>query len=127
VAWAWLALWHSDRAVTLAGAALALSGYAVTATALYNLIIESTPTERTGEATGLTYVLFTAFFAVGAQIIFALLSSSRVSGAQLGMGQLDFPSNAAFVLGFVYIAATGLLGFGLATLLPKFRVAARAP
>ena len=127
LAWAWLALWHSDRAVTLAGAALALSGYAVTATALYNLIIESTPTERTGEATGLTYVLFTAFFAVGAQIIFALLSTSRVSGAPQGLGQVDFPSNSAFVLGFAYIAATGLVGFALAALLPRFRAAARAP
>jgi MFS family permease len=117
VAWAWLALWHGDRGITLAGAALALGGYAVTATALYNLILESTPPERTGEATGLTYVLFTAFFAVGAQIIFALLSTSRVASA--AHGALDFPSNAAFTLGFGYIAATGVLGFLLATRLPR--------
>lgn len=117
VAWGWLALWHGDRGITLAGAALALSGYAVTATALYNLILESTPPQRTGEATGLTYVLFTAFFAVGAQIIFALLGTSRVVSA--AHGALDFPSNAAFTLGFGYIAATGVVGFLLATRLPS--------
>jgi hypothetical protein len=123
VAWGWLALWHGDRGITLAGAALALSGYAVTAAALYNLILESTPAERTGEATGLTYILFTAFFAVGAQIVFALLGTSRVANA--AHGALDFPSDAAFTLGFGYIAATGVLGFLLATRLP--RTPERAP
>src|SRR6202035_3037812 len=34
VAWTWLAMWHGDRGVTLAGAALALGGYAVTMTGL---------------------------------------------------------------------------------------------
>jgi MFS family permease len=124
-AWAWLALWHADRGVTLAGAAFALSGYAVTATALYNLIIESTPPERTGEATGLTYVLFTAFFAVGAQIIFALLGTSHVGDA--AHGGLEFPSNAAYTLGFGYIAATGVVGFLLATLLPRHQQKASLP
>jgi MFS family permease len=117
VGWTCLVVWHGDRAVTLAGSALALSGYAATATALYNLIIESVPVQRTSEATGLTYVLFTAFFAVGAQIIFALLGSSRVTDA--AHGRLDFPSDAAFKLGFGYIAATGVVGFLLATQLPR--------
>jgi predicted MFS family arabinose efflux permease len=120
VAWAWLAVWHGDRGITLAAAAFALSGYAVTATALYNLIIESTPQERTGEATGLTYVFFTAFFAVGAQIIFALLGTSHVAG------HVELPSDAAYTLGFGYIAATGVLGFLLASLLPRQRRGGRA-
>ena len=122
VAWTWLAVWHSDRGVTLAAAAFALSGYAVTATALYNLIIESTPQERTGEATGLTYVFFTAFFAVGAQIIFALLATSHVAAAHVAggaQGNFEFPSDAAYTLGFGYIAATGVLGLLLASLLPR--------
>lgn len=116
-AWTCLALWHGDRFVTLAGAALALSGYAVTMTGLYNLIIESTPPERTGEATGLTYVFFTAFFAVGAQIVFALLGTGHA--ADPTHGAAVFPSNGAFVLGFGYIAATGVVGFLLATQLPR--------
>jgi hypothetical protein len=116
-AWTWLALWHGDRGVTLAGAALALSGYAITMTGLYNLIIESTPARRTGEATGLTYVLFTAFFAVGAQIVFALLETGHVADPAHGPGV--FPSNGAYVLGFGYIAATGVVGFLLATQLPR--------
>jgi MFS family permease len=116
-AWTFLAVWHGDRGITLAGAALALSGYAVAMTGLYNLIIESTPPERTGESTGMTYVFFTAFFAVGAQIVFALLQSGRVADpANSGVG---FPSDGAYVLGFVYIAATGVLGFLLATQLPR--------
>lgn len=116
-AWTWLALWHGDRGITLAGAALALSGYAVAMTGLYNLIIESTPKERTGEAIGLTYVLFTAFFAVGAQIMFALLSVGHgVTSA--AHGPAVFPSDGAYILAFGYIAATGVLGFLLATRLP---------
>jgi MFS family permease len=125
IAWIWLALWHGDRGVTLAGAALALGGYAVTMTGLYNLIIESTPPERTGEATGMTYVFLTAFFAVGAQIVFALLESGRVVNP--AHGGLAFPSDGAYVLGFAYIAATGVLGFILATQLPRRGKAAAVP
>jgi hypothetical protein len=117
VAWTWLALWHGDRGITLAGAGLALGGYAAAMTGLYNLIIESTPAERTGEAIGLTYVLFTAFFAVGAQIVFALLAMGRATNA--AHGAAVFPSDGAYVLAFGYIAATGLLGFLLATRLPR--------
>jgi MFS family permease len=123
-AWTWLALWHGDRGVTLAGAALALSGYAVTMTGLYNLIIESTPARRTGEATGLTYVLFTAFFAVGAQVVFALLETGHAVDPVHGPGV--FPSNGAYVLGFGYIAATGVVGLLLATQLP-WRKRTQAP
>jgi hypothetical protein len=94
-------------------------------TGLYNLIIESTPPERTGEATGMTYVFLTAFFAVGAQIVFALLESGRVvNPAHAG---LAFPSDGAYVLGFAYIAATGVLGFILATQLPRHAKAAAVP
>ena len=117
VAWSWLALWHSNLVVTLGGAALALAGYAVGMTGLYNLIIESTPPERTGEAVGLTYVLFTAFFAVGAQIAFTLLSVDQVTSA--AHGGASFPSNGAYVLTFGYIAATGIVGFLLALRLPR--------
>jgi hypothetical protein len=94
-----------------------LAGYSITACGLYNLIIESTPTQRTSEATGFTYVLFTAFFAVGAQIIFALLRTSRIVEPLHGIG--DFPSQAAFSLSFGYIALTGLVGVGVALRLPN--------
>ena len=116
LAWTCLALWHGGRAETLAGAALALSGYAVTATALYNLIIDAVPERQTGEATGLTYVLFTAFFGIGAQIVFALLATARVGSAAHGLA--DFPSDHAYRLGFGYIAATGIVGLLLAGRLP---------
>jgi hypothetical protein len=94
-----------------------LAGYSITACGLYNLIIESTPIRRTSEATGFTYVLFTAFFAVGAQIIFALLRTSRIAEPLHGSG--DFPSQGAFSLSFAYIALTGLVGVGVALRLPN--------
>jgi MFS family permease len=119
VAWTWLALLHGDRGITLAGAGLALGGYAVAMTGLYNLIIESTPAERTGEAIGLTYVLFTAFFAVGAQIVFALLTVGQTTSTTHGAAV--FPSDGSYILTFGYIAATGVLGFVLATRLPRQR------
>jgi hypothetical protein len=74
-------------------------------------------TRRTSEATGFTYILFTAFFAVGAQVIFALLRASRI--VEPLHGSADFPSQAAFSLSFAYIALTGLMGIGVALRLPN--------
>jgi MFS family permease len=117
LSWGSLVIVHPPLAMTVSIAALTLAGYSITACGLYNLIIESTPTQRTSEATGFTYVLFTAFFAVGAQIIFALLRTSRIVEPLHGIG--DFPSQAAFSLSFGYIALTGLVGVGVALRLPN--------
>jgi MFS family permease len=117
LSWGSLIVMHLPLAPTVSIAAVALAGYSITACGLYNLIIESTPRERTSEATGFTYILFTAFFAVGAQIIFALLHASQILDPLHAGG--DFPSQTAFSLGFGYIALTGLLGFGVALRLPN--------
>ncbi len=117
LAWGLLVPTQLSLGATVSIAWLTLAGYAVTSCGLYNLIIESTPPERTSEATGFTYVLFTAFFAVGAQILFALLRTSRiVDPLHAGM---DFPSRHAFSLCFGYIALTGLMGMIIASRLPK--------
>ena len=70
--------------------------------------------------TGFTYILFTAFFAVGAQLIFVLLRTSRL--VEPLHSSADFPSQAAFSLSFAYIALTGLMGIGVA-----LRLANRQP
>jgi MFS family permease len=117
LSWGSLVFVHPPLAPTVSIAAVTLAGYSITACGLYNLIIESTPTQRTSEAMGFTYVLFTAFFAVGAQIIFALLRTSRIVEPLHGI--VDFPSQAAFSLSFGYIALTGLVGVGVALRLPN--------
>ena len=117
LSWGSLVFVRPPLAPTVSIAAVTLAGYSITACGLYNLIIESTRTERTSEAMGFTYVLFTAFFAVGAQIIFALLRTSRILEPLNGIA--DFPSQAAFSLSFGYIALTGLVGVGVALRLPN--------
>lgn len=117
LSWGSLVFVHLPLALTVLIAAVTLAGYSITACGLYNLIIELTPAHRTSEATGFTYVLFTAFFAVGAQIIFTLLRAGRIVEPLSGIG--DFPSQAAFTLSFGYIALTGLVGVGVALRLPN--------
>jgi MFS family permease len=117
LSWGSLVFVHPSLAPTVSIAAVTLAGYSITACGLYNLIFESTPTRRTSEATGFTYILFTAFFAVGAQVIFALLRTSRI--VEPLHSSADFPSQAAFSLSFAYIALTGLMGIGVALRLPN--------
>jgi predicted MFS family arabinose efflux permease len=118
LAWGSLAVSQPPLASTVSIGALALGGFSVAYCGLYNLIIESTPEERTSEATGFTFALFNAFFAVGAQILFALLRTSRVANP---LDMLDFPSRRAFSLTFGYVALTCIIGMAIALRLPKHK------
>jgi MFS family permease len=116
VAWACLIPLHRSVVLFVPGAMLCSFGLAFAQTAVYNLIIEATPAQQTGEATGLLYVFFSCFFAVGAQAVFTLLQGASVSN-----GGASFPAAQSYVVVFGYVAGSALLGLFIAYALPKRR------
>ena len=114
VAWASLITLHRSLTLFVPGAVLCSFGLAFASTALYNQIVETTPAHQTGEATGMLYVVFSCFFAVGAQAVFALLSSTS---ARHGGGALA--AQSGYVSVFAYIACSSIAGLLIAYTLPK--------
>jgi MFS family permease len=106
-AWLLLLLVHDEFWQVMTAAVLSTCGYAFLMPALHNLIAKASPPERASEAAGTNYVIFACFMAVGSQVIFALLSTGRVSGP-VNSG-LSFPSASAWLLEFGYIAAMCVL------------------
>ncbi|SEK08705.1 Major Facilitator Superfamily protein [Paraburkholderia diazotrophica] len=114
LAWASLIVLHRSLLLFVPGAVLCSFGLAFASTALYNQIVETTPAHQTGEATGMLYVFFSCFFAVGAQAVFALLR-----GAAAGHDGASFPADSGYVSVFVYIACSSIVGLLIASMLPK--------
>lgn len=114
VSWASLILLHRSLALFIPGAVLCSFGLAFASTALYNQIVEATAAHQTGEATGMLYVFFSCFFAVGAQAVFALLGSVS---AKHGDGALA--AESGYVSVFAYIACSSIAGLLIAYTLPK--------
>ncbi len=115
-AWGALALWHGSPTIVLALAVGCSVGLAIAQGGIYNVIIDATPRERTGEATGLTYVFLACFFAVGAQCLFAILATSTVPQPN---GEGTLPGDAAFAASFGFVAAMAGLAFLTALALPR--------
>jgi MFS family permease len=114
--WASLIVLHRSVLLFVPGAMLCSFGLAFAHTAVYNLIIEATPAEQTGEATGLLYVFFSCFFAVGAQAVFTLLQGASVSD-----GGTSFPAAQSYETVFGYVAGSALAGLIVAYALPRHR------
>ncbi|EEA01634.1 major facilitator superfamily MFS_1 [Burkholderia sp. H160] len=113
-AWASLVVLHRNLLLFVPGAVMCSFGLAFASTSLYNQIVEATPAPQTGEATGMLYVFFSCFFAVGAQAVFALLR-----GAAAGHDGASFPADSGYVSVFVYIACSSIAGLLIASMLPK--------
>jgi MFS family permease len=124
VTWGALAVSHGSTVVVMALAVGCSLGLAIAQGGIYNVIVEATPPERTGEATGLTYVFLACFFAVGAQALFALLATDRVSIS--GGSAATFPSDVAFSLSFGFVSVMAGLAFLTALLLPPHKARDRA-
>ncbi|PRX96874.1 MFS transporter [Paraburkholderia sp. BL25I1N1] len=116
ITWTSLILLRSNLLLFVPGAMLCSFGLAFAHTAVYNLIIEATPAEQTGEVTGLLYVFFSCFFAVGAQAVFTLLQ-----GASVNEGGATFPAAQSYVAVFGYVAGSALAGLAIAYVLPRRR------
>jgi MFS family permease len=116
-AWASLIVLHRNLLLFVPGAVLCSFGLAFASTALYNQIVEATPAHQTGEATGMLYVFFSCFFAVGAQAVFALLR-----GGAAGHDGTSFATDSGYVSVFAYIACSSMVGLLIASMLPKRRL-----
>jgi MFS family permease len=74
--------------------------------AVPNTVLNGVPIERSSEVTGLTSVIRATASAAGAQTIAILLATSRVVDPRSGV---DYPSNDAYQLTFIWIAGTALI------------------
>jgi MFS family permease len=117
IGWATLAVYHETLWFLVMMFVVVGGAIAFVMSATPNLIIEVSPPGRTSEATGLSYVFRAVALAAGAQICATLLASSTVTGPD----GATFPSEAAYVLTFSFIAATAALQVVLMFLLPQRR------
>jgi MFS family permease len=108
IGWSVNAIFHGSLWLLVGMCALGTVCISLAQTAAYTLIIQATPEQRTSEAVGLTSVLISVLMAVGAQVITALLATSRISDGASASGA--FPSDQAYTLTFGFIALVSVLG-----------------
>jgi MFS family permease len=118
LAWLLLAVAHATIGQTLIAAALIVAGFSLVLPALYVLVVQAVPDERTSEATGMTYVVMATSMAVGAQILFGILASDTISSVD--HGAIRLPTERAHVSTFLYVVAMCI--FCLVTLLSLGKV-----
>ena len=95
-------------------------GSSVLNAAIYLVLVDSVPTQRTGEAIGMTSVFRGIATAIGAQVVSILLASDTV----IAPGGARLTSAAGYHLGMAWIGGVSLLGAILALLL---KPVAKAP
>jgi MFS family permease len=81
------------------------------------VLIGAVPPERTSEATGMMIVLRSMAMAAGAQIVAVLLATDTVADPARGAGR--YPSESAFMLAMLAVAATCVLATLVAMALPR--------
>jgi MFS family permease len=108
IGWSANAVFHGSLWLLVGMCALGAVCISLAQTAAYTLIIQATPEQRTSEAIGLTSVLVSVLMAVGAQVITALLATSRVGDVASAWGA--FPSDQAYTVTFGFIALVSVLG-----------------
>ncbi|MBK5233580.1 MAG: MFS transporter [Thermoleophilia bacterium] len=80
--------------------------------AMPNLIMESVPMSRTGEATGFNALIRSVGSSLGSQVVASILTASIVVGTQL-------PTDAAFKTAFMAAAGVSILAGVMALLIPS--------
>lgn len=115
IAWTVVLIGHASMWVFITADFLLMVGLCVVQVTGFNLVVQATAPERTSEASGMTFVIFYTFSAIGGQIIFLLLATSTVSQA----GNGSFPSASAYDLGLAFIEIMGIIGLAIAYCLPR--------
>lgn len=80
--------------------------------AMPNLIMETVPMSRTGEATGFNALIRSVGSSLGSQVVASILTASIVAGAML-------PTDAAFKAAFLVAAGVSILAGIMALLIPN--------
>ncbi len=87
-------------------------GIGLAMAALPNLIMESVPMSRTGEATGFNALIRSVGASLGSQVTASILTGTIVAGALL-------PTDHGFKIAFLFSAGISLLAAGLALMIPR--------
>lgn len=116
IGWMAITLHHPSLWFVLLADVLMMVGLSVLQTVSYNTVVAATPSDRTSEATGMTYVFLNTSIAIGGQIMFLLMATATVHDPAQGTG--TFPADAAYFKAFAYISTIALLGLIVASLLP---------
>jgi MFS family permease len=123
-AWGALTFQHHSLWSVMAAAAVSTVAYSFLATAIYNMVIDAVPAERTSEAAGTTYVLMMVSMAVGAQILFAIMNSARISDPV--RASVSYPADSSYMLAFAYVAAVCVLALAAVAAAPRPQAVARS-
>jgi MFS family permease len=116
IGWTALALEHSQLWFVMAMAYTQCLGIAMLFAALPNLVVEDAPSDRTSEATGVLSVVRQVAASIGTQVIGFTLATSTVSEAG---SATKYPTDAAFSLTMVFVAAVCVASVLVALMLPK--------
>jgi MFS family permease len=116
-AWTALTLRHDNLWNVMGAAAVSTIAYAILATAIYNMVVDTVPPERTSEAAGTTYVLLMVAMATGSQVLFALMNAARVKDPARSL--VSYPADSAYALAFAYVAAVCVLALAAVAAVPK--------
>lgn len=119
LAWGSLIVWHDSFGVFVVQALFCSIGLTLTQGGIYSVIVGATPPSATAEATGLTYVFLSCFFAIGAQSLFSIQAHDSRGAAAHGAAT----SSAGFAAAFAYVAVMAAIAFALALRLPRERAA----
>ncbi|MDQ2622357.1 MAG: MFS transporter, partial [Actinomycetota bacterium] len=87
-------------------------GIGLAMAAMPNLIMESVPMARTGEATGFNVLIRSVGASLGSQVTASILTGTIVAGALL-------PTDHGFKIAFLFSAGVSLLAAGLAMMIPR--------
>ena len=105
-----LGLAHGTQLLVMIGSLVMSVGIGFAFAAMPNLIVESVPPERTGEATGFNQLVRSVGSSLGSQISAAILAGSVVSGA---------PTDAGYTTAFLVSAGVALAAGIVSALIPR--------
>ena len=105
-----LGLAHDTQLPVMIGSLIMSVGIGFAFAAMPNLIVESVPAERTGEATGFNQLVRSVGSSLGSQISAAILAGSVVSGA---------PTDAGYTVAFLVSAGVALAAGIVSALIPR--------
>ncbi|QII00342.1 MFS transporter [Rhodococcoides fascians A21d2] len=105
---------HSGQAQVIAFSTIVLFGVGMSLSAMPNLIIDNTPAEERGQATGMNVLFRSLGTAIGSQVVATIIAGSVGDGSPL-------PKDSAFTTSFWLAAGASIIALIVSAALPKSR------
>jgi MFS family permease len=115
-AWTLLYFFHASLGLVIACAAASTAGLTIMFVATPAVIMETSPTAETGEATGFAYLVRALGMGVGAQVVSLLLGSSKLVAP---VGHATYSAPAAYEVAMAFVAATSFLALLAVMAIPR--------